>query len=203
MKDQLPSIVEEDALVGMSKKLTKWTKGYGRDRARLRTLVLFQSRDGTGAQLSLPPSKVYYNDRPETEMILYHRDEVLRLTGVIELAEKSLREESGEWEAKARLMEAIATADGKRMKHTDAMENLMARFADQLVKQEAVMAKIAADAAKLAQGAYEHRDKMEIARKGADITPAIELRKRLALQYQISEEEVENILSSKAADVID
>ncbi len=216
MSDQLPAADEpsEDAEIAkktksMVGKLLVMVNGYAADRNRLRSLVLFETRmSGKGVN---PVSSVAYSDRPEVELILFHRDKALSyeklvedVTELIEAQKKS--DEVLDKDGFALMKECLIKVkdiDALQMKHVTALETLLASLTKEMGGQEALMARLAADAATLAQKASEHKDKMELANKQSAIPSSMELKQRLALKYNVPIDQVDAILGAKTVEADD
>jgi hypothetical protein len=197
MGEQQPVCADDDdeqiakktkSMVG---KLLVMVNGYAADRNRLRSLVLFETRmSGKGVN---PVSTVAYSDRPETELILFHRDKALayekladEVNEIIATWKKSdeVLDKDGFATMKECLIK-IKDIDALQMKHISALETLLASLTKEMGGQEALMARLAADAASLAQ-------------KATEIPTTMELKQRLALKYGCSIEEVDRVLGAKA-----
>jgi septal ring factor EnvC (AmiA/AmiB activator) len=179
-------------------KLAQMVNGFTGDRNRARGLVLFEEREHN-KDIKRPLSKVMNNDLPQTELILYHRNEVRRLETTI----TSIRGFLEESIAKKRLeglldcMQELTKWEAQRLKHLQMLEDLLEKWNDELAGKEANCAKLGVALATLSQKADEHRDKMELANKAAAIPTTAELKQRLALKYGVPVEQVESILAAK------
>jgi septal ring factor EnvC (AmiA/AmiB activator) len=179
-------------------KLAQMVNGFTGDRNRARGLVLFEEREHN-KDIKRPLSKVMNNDLPQTELILYHRNEVRRLETTI----TSIRGFLEESIAKKRLeglldcMQELTKWEAQRLKHLQMLEDLLEKWNDELAGKEANCAKLGVALATLSQKADEHRDKMELANKAAAIPTTAELKQRLALKYGVPVEQVEAILAAK------
>lgn len=190
----------------MANKLVAMVNGYASDRNRIRGLVLFEERVAEKCTRAI--STVNYHDRPEVELILHHRDQYLKLTRMIddagmaiECARKMLKDGNDSYiEALSNAIASLARVETQRANHLKSMEIILANMTKEMGDQETIMARLAADAAHMAQKASEHRDKMDLARKSAEIPTTAELQQRLALKYNVPIEQVESILAAKAVD---
>lgn len=209
MKSQLTDREEEDLgkrSRSMANKLVVMVNGYAVDRNRARGLVLLADREAE--KMSRPMSKVNTYDRPEIELILHHRDCYLRFERLIVSAELAIESAKKQIiDGTPEFIVALSTALGEigrleaqRTKHLTAMETILATLTKEMGTQEGIMARLAADAQHLAQKASEHRDKMDLARKSADIPTTGELKARLALKYGVPVEQVEAILAAKSVE---
>jgi hypothetical protein len=209
--DDLPATEEGDDDLGkrtrsMTNKLVTMVNGYAVDRNRIRNLVLFEER--RAEKNTRPISKVNNYDRPEVELILYHRDRCRALDGAISQAElgiacakKQIDESNIDYvQCLAASLSELSSLEAKKAKHLAAIENLLAQMTKEMSLQETIMARLAADAASLAQKASEHRDKMDLARKSGAIPTTAELKQRLALKYNVPIEQVEAVLAAKMVD---
>lgn len=216
MTDQLPSVEVEDDDVdyakrarSMANKLVSMVNGYAGDRNRVRSLVLFEERaNGTSLVGARPIGKVAYGDRPEIELILYHRDQVLRLDKALRACEAIVETFNrsdevlppDEWKHFSEALKQLTKLDAQRLMQTRALEDLLAGLTAELAGAEKIMANLAADAASLSQKATEHRDKMELANKSAAIPSSLELKQRLALKYNVPIDQVDAILGAKSVE---
>jgi septal ring factor EnvC (AmiA/AmiB activator) len=205
MAEQLPAVgdVEEDGdfpkqAKQLFAKLAQMVNGFTGDRNRARGLVLFEER-GYGERGNRPLSKVLNNDLPQTELILYHRNEVSRLEKTITSIRTFLEESIAKKRMEGLLdcMQELTKWEAQRLKHLQMLETLLEKWNDELAGKEANCAKLGVALATLSQKADEHRDKMDLANKAAAIPTTAELKQRLALKYGVPVEQVEAILAAK------
>lgn len=190
----------------MTNKLVTMVNGYAVDRNRLRGLVLFEER--RAEKNTRPISRVNNYDRPEVELILHHRDRCRALEAhsqYAELAIASAKKQIDEGNptylvALSQALQELARIENHRAKHVASIEGLLAQMTKEMGVQEALMARLAADAAALAQKASEHQDKMDLARKTSAIPTTAELKQRLALKYGVPIDQVEAVLAAKTID---
>ncbi len=190
----------------MVSKLHVMVNGYAADRNRLRSLVLFETRLSKGGVN--PISTVAYSDRPEVELILFHRDQAARFVTLIDTATAVIKT----WEKSDEVLDGagfklmneclaqIRDFETQRMKHILTLETLLANLTKEMGTQEALMVRAAADLASLAQKASEHKDKMDLANKASAIPTAMDLKQRLALKYNVPIEQVDAILGAKTVE---
>ena len=192
----------------MLNQLVDRVRSYAKDNNRLRGLVLFKERKlqsvGSNGREARPISEVMSMDRPEVELILHHRDVVLEIEDKsARIAEKlkDMTPDSPEAFADlARITGHINGMEEKRLKHIASMENILKNLSMERVSREQIMAKLAADGAKMAQAAQQHEDKMEIARKDSDTPTTEDLFVKLAAKYNITVDQARAMLSAKAVE---
>lgn len=180
----------ESSAAKMLYKLSGMVKSYSRDVMRVRTLVSFEDRvHGTTVRKK---SFVAWNDRPEVELYLQHRNEYWRLEVFIDdlhaAMTKSVKEAGpavGPNEV-AQTADAIARMQSQRQRHLASMESILSSLAKEFGGKEATMAKLAADGAKLAVAVQMHHDRMDLARSKSGT--------------EMSEAEVESIAGGEADD---
>jgi hypothetical protein len=181
-------------------RLIKMIHDYGKDRQRVRSLVTFEARQNAAGSVR-ERSIVEYNDRPEIELYIHHRNETLRLDADIEFTRKKLQDIVLEPADFLTITTNLATLQTRKAKEIEAMERILATLAKEQSAKETLMAKIATDAAKLVQAASQHQDKMRLADKMANIPSSSDLKATLALKYGVPVDQVDAILSAKSVDV--
>lgn len=205
MGDQLPDTPDVGTDVGFPKqaeqlfaKMAQMVNSFSGDRTRMRGLVLFEEREH-GPDKTRLRSQVRNNDLPQTELILYHRNEVTRLAKTIVDMHGFLTKRIADNEIEGLLscMEELTKWEAQRLKHLQMLETLLENWSDELASKEANMSKLGVALATLTQKADEHRDKMELANKAAAIPTTAELKQRLALKYGVPVEQVESILAAR------
>jgi hypothetical protein len=175
------------------KQLVKAAQEWKRDRERIRSLYTF-SGDREG-QISAKISRPAAGDRTEVELYFWHRDRVLHIEQRQQLAEQRLRD--CPFEDLPKVMESLKRFEDQILKHVEMMEKILATSSKEISSQENLLAKLASDGAKIAQAAMEHRDKMELASKAAQIPTTAQLKERLAAKYGCTVEQVDAILAAK------
>ena len=211
MNDQLPAEVDQEIdhaqmeaeCRKMCNKLVTVVQQYSADRTRLRNLVLFEDRAyGTKTR---ERSAVLAHDRPEVELILYHREHVLRLerlTTTAQVAYDRMVARGDDNDAKTLIvaLQEMNRLEEKRLKHLQMLEDILADYSKELTSKESLAAKVVSDTAGLTQRMAEHRDKMSLANKHAQIPSNAELKERLALKYGVPVEQVDAILAAKTVE---
>ncbi len=205
MAEQLPAATDVDEDGDFPKqakqlfaKLAQMVNGFTGDRNRARGLVLFEERE-YGKNGTRPLSRVVNSDLPQTELILYHRDQVRRLEQTITGMHTYLQECIAKkvMEGLLDCVQELTKWEAQRLKHLQMLESLLETWNDELAGKEANCAKLGVALATLSQKADEHRDKMDLANKAAAIPTTAELKQRLALKYGVPVEQVEAILAAK------
>ncbi len=197
-----PELPLEMRFLKMTHQLAFHTGTYSADRNRTRRLVTFASRPARKVNgMPRDPSKVQYNDRPEIELYLWHRDESMFLATAIlryrEKLDKVVATDEHALEAMAKALQSLDRLEEKRLKHVAAMEKILEVLGKEQANRETVMANLAKEAAKLAQAAAQHKDRMDLAREGSTVEDADTIRMRLATKYNITPEQVDQMLSAK------
>lgn len=185
----------------MLNKLIDTIHDYAKDRRRVRQLVTFEKRTNEkGGEREI--SRVGYWDRPEIELYIKHRNDVLILDFSINKIQETLNANTFSPEDITAISANLVELNRKKQWNIEAMEKILATLAKEQVSREAIIAKIASDAAKLVQSAVQHRDKMELASKVARIPTQNDLKAQLAEKYNVPIEQVDKIMGAKSADVI-
>lgn len=183
----------------MLENLQVYVRKYEEDYKRVRNLRTFKGR------FQMEMSQVQRRDRPEIELYLYHRDAALEMDESITTVRTKLDAIPVTEESAEAIFKAVAKLDrleDKRLRHVTAMENILETLTKEQIHREQLMAKLAADGAKLVQNASQHEDKMEIARKVVEQPAANDLKARLALKYNVTVDQVDAILSAKSAEFV-
>lgn len=189
----------------MLNQLVCRVRDYSKDRHRIRRIVSFKERKyetaGPSGRESRPISQVNVMDRPEVELYLYHRDVVLyledRAAKVKEKLDAMSPGSAEDFADLAKITTSMANIEEKRLKHITSMENILKNLSQEAISREQIMAKLAADGAKMAQAAQQHEDKMEIARKESDKPTTDDILARVAAKYNITVDEAKKYLDAK------
>ncbi len=152
----LPARFDPGALKKTAKQLTNMVRGYARDRARIRQLPTFGDR--TNGERTQKKAQVEWNDRPEIELYLTHRDAYEELGKDLTSCREALRKVEPEDAASA--MEAMSRLETTRAKHLASMELILAMLQKEFGAREGIMAKLASDQAKIAEAARQHEERI-------------------------------------------
>ncbi len=145
----------------MLRRLGRMMNKYGKSVHRMYSLVTFTPRLTERGQI-IGLSKVEMNDRPEIELYLAHRDELLAIDADIEKCanvDMSNDDDNG-----LNRMNVISSLRGSKHKHMAAMESILEGLTREFGSKEAIMAKLAADGAKLTVSMKQHNDRMDAVR---------------------------------------
>ncbi len=145
----------------MLRRLGRMMNKYGKSVHRMYSLVTFTPRlTEKGKILGL--SQVEMNDRPEVELYLRHRDEILAIDRDIEkCADVDMANDTDNG---LNRMNVISSLRGSKHKHLAAMEGILDTLTKEFGSKEAIMAKLAADGAKLTVSMKQHNDRLEVAK---------------------------------------
>lgn len=159
----------KDAARTTLRTLLTVAKRYGRRRGRLDELFLFAGRSRTKGRTKqvVPKAEVIWDDSPEMELMLKHRDDYERLGVLLEhchvAMEKAATADPESLKALTTLTFNINRLESQREAHLEAMRELLAQVSRELMTQENVMAKVVAEGAKLAQLAQINVDRIRAA----------------------------------------
>ncbi len=214
-KDLLPAIPDdagpEHSLIKNSREtlntLHTTLRSFTKDRSRVRNLVSFKDRAYKVKNADMEEDKVdrmsqvRHGDRPEIEMYLKHRDEAMALDEDIAVIRKKLDEIEFNENTAETLHKIVAKRDRleeKRLRHMNAMTQMLEALSKEQDRGMVIMTKLTVDAAKIAQAATQHVDKMEIAREATSPTTD-DLLAKMAAKYNIPVSEVAAMLAAKDA----
>jgi hypothetical protein len=146
----------KDAARTTLRELLKLAKRYKRRRERLEALFLFEVRKRKVGRNEQTGSKatVGWEDTPETELMLKHRDDYERLSALLESARVAIEKATVDPEdglTLLKLMQTVSTLERQREAHLESIREILGQLSRELMAQEAVMMKVVAEAARLAQ----------------------------------------------------
>ncbi len=178
----------------MLNRLVDMVAGYAKDRNRVRSLVLFAERKPrNGSPAVRKVSRAHWNDRPEVELLLTHRDTVLSINGLLKVAQKQMEVATDPSVADS-ILGRIAALEDDKHQAMKQITRILESIAGEQATREAMMVKLATDGARLAQAALHHQDKQDPEAKAG--TNVEKLKERLARKYGVSVERVEELLSN-------
>ncbi len=192
----------------MLNQLVDQVRSTHKDRYRCRRIVLFKERKlqavGSNGRDARPMSEIRAMDRPEIELILNYRDRVLGIDNSLARIHAKLDRMTAntpdEFADLAKISTALVALEDKRLRYTTAIESILKTLGQESLTREQMMTKLASDAAKLAQGASQHQDKMEIARAAVSDPSTEDLMKKVAEKHGVSVEQMQSILNAKSVD---
>lgn len=160
----------KDAARTTLRELLSVAKRYKRRRDRLDALFLFceRSRKRGKHQQHEPKAEVVWEDPPEMELMLKHRDAYERLGELLEYChaamEKAADADDGTGaKALVTLTSNINRLEGQRERHLEAIQEILGQLSRELMAQEAVLTKVVAEGARLAQFAQINNDRIRAA----------------------------------------
>lgn len=149
------------------RELLTIAKRYRKRRQRLDTLFLFdgRSRAKAGKTYATPRATVEYEDAPEMELILKHRDSYDRLAATIDQATESINRVASKIDPDdpytlKQMLQSVATLERQGLQHLDSIREILQQFGRELIAQESTLAKVVAEGAKLSQLAIINREKL-------------------------------------------
>lgn len=157
----------KDAASSTLRELLTVAKRYRKRRNRLDTLFLFSDRTRTrGSDVKvLPRATVDYDDSPEMEMMLKHRDAYESLEATIvearEAISTSSKSDECDPELVSRMLQTLVRLETQRDRHLTAITDILGQLSRELIAQEAVLAKVVAEGARLAQMAVINRERLD------------------------------------------
>jgi hypothetical protein len=181
--DQNPAEMEPTS-ARMLHQLKGMVRGYARDIHRVRNLVTFAERvrlDG-GDENIRKMSDVRWEDRPEIEIYLKHRDDVLHIERALELQDLIIIE-ARKNEDPNKLLQAfncISRLEQTKERHLQKMTAILETMSREFGAREAIMAKLASEGAKLAMIGQMHQEKMLLMRRKIGEEPGDDELERIA-----------------------
>ncbi len=147
------------------RELLTISKRYRMRRQRLDTLFLFEARarKKAGKTYETPKATVAYDDAPEMELMLKHRDAYEQLAITIDAAHEGIRNTPTNPDdpyALMKLMDSVNRLEAKRDAHLESIREILQQVSRELIAQENVLAKVVAEGAKLSQLALINREKI-------------------------------------------
>lgn len=114
---------------------------------------------------TVPKSEVIYDDCPEMELLLKHRDGYENLSITVEDARVAIGKARANISPEdpftlLKLMSTLATLEKQRDAHLVAIQEILGQLSKELMAQEGVLAKVVAEGAKLASLAQINRERI-------------------------------------------
>ncbi len=157
----------QDAARSTLRELLTVAKRYRARRQRLDGMFLFGPRDYKRGRVtkSEPKAQVAYDDCPEMELMLKHRDSYDSLSATIDDARVAISNaakniDEGDPYTLIKLMSALATLEKQRDYHLIAIQELLSQLSKELMAQEGVLAKIVTEGGKLASASMINRERL-------------------------------------------
>ncbi len=155
----------KDAATSTLRELLSVAKRYRLRRRRLDTFYLFTERHrkkGRTNQVGAPAG-VSWDDSPEMELMLKHRDSYEQLDAVAKRVAAAITDPLSEVDPMTlnELMRQMTRLESQRDSHLEAIQILLQQLSRELIAQEQTLTKIVAEGAKLAQLALINREKLQ------------------------------------------
>lgn len=177
----------KDAARTTLRELLSVSKRYKRRRERLDALFLFaeRRRKNKGAKNAIgPKATVVWDDPPEMELLLTHRDAYERLGKLFDTAAVAL-EAAAKADPDCKLLISLTfhvnKLEAQRERHLEAMTEILGQLSREMMAQENVLAKVVTEGAKLTQEAFINSERMATIRDtrgaGEDTKASSELQK--------------------------
>ncbi len=193
----------KDAARSTLRELLSVSKRYRGRRKRLDALFLFGPRAYKRGRKTeqVEKSQVDWNDCPEMELMLKHRDCYDSMEATIVAAREGMKNAQPDDMLTLRdCLALIARLESQRDKHLVAIQEILGNLSRELMAQENVLAKVVAEGAKLASLAQLSRERIVAqenasgkgieSRSNTELTKiAEEMKKRLASGKYVPEEE--------------
>lgn len=157
----------QDAARSTLRELLSVSKRYRSRRLRLDSMFLFAGRNYKRGRAvkTVPKSEVVYDDCPEMELMLKHRDGYDALTKTLDDTREAIEKVAKNIAPDdpftlLKLMAAVVTLEKQRDRHLEAIQEILGQLSRELMAQEAVLAKVVAEGAKLASLAVLTRERI-------------------------------------------
>lgn len=151
----------ESTALKMVVQLAGMVRGYARKRARLKCLCLFEDRVRSDGKMTRRKSKVEWNDEPDVELILKHQLEIESIDAEQDDLRKIIDDATLDADARVKAHAIIAQLEAQKNQHMREMRGGIESARVALGLTENIMAKLAADGAKLSVTLKIAQDRIE------------------------------------------
>jgi hypothetical protein len=165
-------------------------------------MAIFADRAGKGDKLK-PKSQVELESSPEEEMLYEHRklyEQTQKAMNALLEKLEPITPEAEDVRLYHHSIRMLQSMLSESKDHLTAMRQLQLDVRSRESDIEGRVIDIVQERARVVARLFEHRDKMDLARKGGDTLPDNELKVRLAAKYGVPLDQVERMIAAKQAD---